>query len=156
MLLISIAHRLSDLGAVTARLMQNPDDIAEIFARYYSPDTAAAISRLLTEHLQIGSQLITDLRDGNTAGADALTRQWYINADKMADAFAGINPYYDRREMRDMLHRHLELTTQEVAARLAGDFSADIKAFDAVEEEALGMADLFSAGIMLQFPQMFC
>jgi hypothetical protein len=42
-----------------------------------------------------------------------------------------------------------------VVARLAGDFPADIKAFDAVEEEALAMAGLFSAGIMLQFPQMF-
>jgi len=155
MLLISIAERLQDLDAVASRLMQNPDDIAGIFARYYAPDVADTIARLLTEHLQIGAQLITALRDGNKVLADELNRQWYINADKMANAFSSINPYYRQQDMRDMLYRHLELTTQEVAMRLAGKYPDDIKAFDAVEEEALSMADQFSYGIIMQFPQMF-
>jgi len=155
MLLISIAQRLDDLDAVTARLMQNPGDIAGIFARYYSPEIAKAIAGLLTEHLQIGSQLITSLRDGNNAQTEMLNSQWYINADKMANAFSSINPYWNEQDMREMLYRHLELTTQEVAMRLAGNFPADIKAFDAVEEEAMAMADAFSSGIIMQFPQMF-
>ncbi|MCL2676205.1 MAG: hypothetical protein FWE84_06495 [Firmicutes bacterium] len=73
----------------------------------------------------------------------------------MAEAFAGINPYFNRTELRTMLYRHLDLTTQEVAMRLAGNFAADIKAFDTVEQEALSMADYFSFGIMRQFPQKF-
>jgi len=155
MLIISIAQRLHDLDAVTARLMQNPRDIAEIFAAYYTPDSARTIAALLTQHLQIGAQLVTALRDGNAVQADALKREWYINADKMATAFAGINPHYEQREMREMLYRHLELTTQEVAMRFAGNYTADIQAFDAVEAEAIQMADAFSSGIMMQFPQMF-
>jgi hypothetical protein len=155
MLIISIAERLKDLDPVTARLLQNPNDIASIFAGYYPPETAMAIASLLTEHLQIGAALITALRDGKTAQADALDRQWYINADKMADAFAGINPYYRREVIRDMLYRHLDLTKQEVAMRLAGNYPADIRAFGAVEQEALMMADLFTVGIMKQFPMMF-
>jgi len=155
MLLISIAERLKDLDAVTARLMRNPNDIGSIFAQYYSDDVAKTIAQLLTEHLQIGAQLITALRDGQGAQAETLNRQWYVNADKMAAAFAGINPYYNQEDMREMLYRHLDLTKQEVAMRLAGDFPADIKAFDEVEVEALAMADTFSAGLMRQFPQRF-
>ena len=155
MLLISIAERLSDLDAVTARRLQSPGDIARIFAGYYTQDVAEAIAGLLTEHLQIGAELITALRDGQTAQAEALTHQWYENADKMAAAFSGISPYYQFEDMREMLYRHLELTTQEVAARLAGDYPADISAFDAVEYEALMMADTFSSGLMRQFPQIF-
>ena len=155
MLLISIAERLSDLDATTARLLQNPDDIARIFAGYYSADVAKAIAQLLTEHLQIGAQLITALRDGKTTQANALNHEWYINADKMANVFSGISPYYELDMMRDMLYRHLELTTGAVAMRLAGNYPEDIKAFDAVEQEAIAMADLFSSGIMRQFPQMF-
>ena len=155
MLIISIAQKLNDLDAVTARLMQNPKDIADIFAAYYNADAAGAIARLLTEHLQIGAELITALRDKQTAQAETLDRAWYRNADEMAAAFAGINPYYDREMMREMLYRHLDLTKQEVAARLAKDYPADIRAFDAVEEEAMAMADAFSSGIMMQFPQMF-
>lgn len=155
MLLISIAERLKDQDAVTTRLLQNPNDIAMIFAKYYSPDIAGTIAQLLTEHLQIGAALITALRDGKTSQAETLNRQWYINADKMATAFSGINPYYHQEAVREMLYRHLDLTKQEVAMRLAGNYPADIKAFDAVEEEALAMADAFSSGLRRQFPQMF-
>jgi len=155
MLLLSIAQRLQDLDAVTARLMQNPNDIARVFAPYYSPEVTRVIANLLTEHLQIGAQLITALRDGNSALAERLNREWYANADKMAKAFADINPYYKQHEMREMLYSHLELTTQEIAMRLLGKYPADIKAFDAVEAEALSMADFFSSGIKQQFPQLF-
>ena len=156
MLLISIADRLEDLDAVTARLLQNPGDIARIFAGYYPSNVAQAIAALLTEHLQIGAELITALRDGDAAQAETLNHRWYQNAEKMAAAFSGISPYYPLEDMREMLYRHLELTTQEVAMRLSGDYPADINAFDAVEREALMMADAFSSGLMRQFPQMFC
>jgi len=155
MLLISIAERLNDLDAVTARLMQNPNDIAKIFADYYTPDVAQTITQLLTEHLQIGAELITALRDADAARAEELNRQWYINADKMATAFSGISPYYGMKDMQEMLYRHLDLTKDEVAMRLSHNYPADIEAFGKVEEEALMMADIFSSGLMRQFPQMF-
>jgi len=155
MLLISIAQRLKDQNDVTNRLLQNPNDIARIFANYYSENISKTISQLLTEHLEIGAALITALRDGKTSDADNLNRQWYINADKMAEAFSNINPYYNIDTMRKMLYAHLQLTTQEVSMRLAENYIADIKAFNDVEKEAMSMADYFSSGIMRQFPQEF-
>jgi hypothetical protein len=155
MLLISIAERLKDENDTTERLLRNPRDIADIYAEYYGKETADAIAGLLTEHLMIGKSLITALRDKNTADAETLTKRWYINADKMADALASINPNYDRGELRDMLHTHLDLTAQEVAMRLAGDYKADIDAFDKVEKEAISMADYLAVGIINQFPDKF-
>jgi len=153
MLLISIAERLKDESDVAARLLENPKDIADIFARFYTADVAKSIEKLLTEHLQIGAALITSLRDGQPT--EHLERQWYANADAMAAAFSSISPYYGYEELRKMLYSHLNLTTQEVAARLAHNYPADIKAFDRVEQEALLMADYFSSGLMRQFPQRF-
>jgi len=155
MLLISIAARMPDQSAVTARLLRNPGDIAKIFGEFYNKDAENAISALLTEHLQIGAALITALRDRQAAQAGDLNRQWYANADRMAKAFAGINPYYGEEDMRQMLYSHLLLTKNEVAARLAGQWAADIAAFDKVEEEAMNMADAFVNGIMKQFPNRF-
>lgn len=155
MLLISIAERLKDENDTTERLLRNPRDIADIYAEYYGKETADAIAGLLTEHLMIGKSLITALRDKNTADAETLTKRWYINADKMADAFASINPNYDPEILREMLRMHLELTTQEVAMRLAGDYSADIEAFDKIELEAIAMADYLALGIIKQFPDRF-
>jgi len=73
----------------------------------------------------------------------------------MAEAFSSINPYYDAEELRKMLYNHLELTTNEVAMRLAGNYEADIEAFNQVELEAMAMADYFSNGIIKQFPNKF-
>jgi len=155
LLLVSIAERLADLPETMDRLLQNPYDIARIFAPYYGGDAAKKIAALLTEHLQIGAELITALRDKNP-DSEKLTKEWYANADKMADAFSGLNPnYYNHGELRAMLRRHLDLTTQEVAARLAGDYHADIEAMNRLEREILAMADYFSAGIIKQFPHKF-
>lgn len=155
MALISIAERLKDQSATIERLLENPYDIAGLFSGFYSADIEKNIARLLTEHLQIGAQLITSLRDGNADAAEALSREWNLNADQMADAFSAINPYYKREELRKMLYDHLALTTDEVAKRLSGDYADDIDAFDRVEAEALDMADYFTSGLIKRFPKKF-
>ncbi|MCL1806843.1 MAG: acetylglutamate kinase [Oscillospiraceae bacterium] len=155
MFLLSLIEKRSDLAATQARLMQNPADIGKVFADYYPPETVAVIVKLLTEHLQIAAELVTALRDGQTAQAEAKNTEWYKNADEMAKAFSGINPHYDYEALRAMLYKHLDLTKQEAALRLAGDYPADIKAFDMVEQEAMMMADFFSAGLRQQFPELF-
>lgn len=155
MLLHSIAEGLQDQTEVTNRLMQNPKDIANIFANYYTANIAKILEQLLMEHLQIGGDLITALHNNNQSEAEALNRQWFDNADRMAEAFSTISPYYNEEDVREMLYHHLNLLTQEVEMRLAGNYEAEIRAFDDVEEEALSMADYFAVGIMRQFPQSF-
>ena len=152
MVLISIAERLRDQSATTDRLLRNPKDIAEIFARYYGRESAEKVERLLTEHVQIGGALITALRDGKGAQSEGLKRQWYANADKMSEVFSRMNPHYGQSELRKMLYRHLDLTMQEVTMRLSHNYGADVQAFNTVEQEALMMADYFSKGIAGQFP----
>ena len=57
--------------------------------------------------------------------------------------------------MKKMMQEHLDLTTSEVAARLQGDWQADIAAYEKVHEQILKMADTLSAGITKQFPNKF-
>lgn len=155
MLLISIADRLGDQTAVTVRLMENPAAIAGVFARFYPPQVVTLLTQLLTEHLQIGGQLMVALRDGRRAEAARLSALWNNNADQMARAFASMSPQYRYEDVLAMLMRHLNLTTAEVTARLAGNYAADIQAFDQVEAQALEMADYFTAGLVQQFPMQF-
>ena len=155
MLLISIAEDLKDLDATEKRLLQNPKDIADIFRRYYGNTTANKIENLLTEHLAIGKDLIVALKNNNQKLAKELTEKWYNNADEMAEAFSSINPFYPKEKVRDMLYDHLELTTDEVTARLRKDYTADIAAFDKVQQEILKMSQFFVEGIFKQFPNAF-
>lgn len=73
----------------------------------------------------------------------------------MAEAFSSINPFYPKEEVRRMLYEHLRLTTEEVKARLRGDYVADINAYDMVQKEILRMSDFFVNGIVSQFPNLF-
>lgn len=155
MLLISIAENLKDLDATQARLLQNPKDIANVFRRYYGDNASNTIEKLLTEHLVIGKDLIVALKNNNQALAKELNDKWYKNADAIADAFSSINPFYPKEQVRNMMYEHLRLTTEEVAARLRKDYTADINAYDMVQKEILAMSQFFVDGIVKQFPNLF-
>lgn len=155
LLLISIAENLNDLDSTRNRLLQNPKKIADIFRIYYGDKIGSEIQDLLTEHLQIGEKLIVALKNNNQTLARTLNDEWYKNADKMADAFSSINPFYPKEQIRKMLYDHLKFTSDEVSARLKKDYVADIKAYDMVQKEILNMSYFFVHGIVNQFPNMF-
>ena len=73
----------------------------------------------------------------------------------MAEAFSSINPFFPKETVRNMLYEHLRLTTDEVSARLKGNYEADIRAYDMVQKEILNMSQFFVNGIVRQFPEMF-
>lgn len=155
MLIISIAERLQDQTEVTNRLMQNPEEMAEVFEEFYPKEITDVITSLLTEHLQVGGALMTALRDGRAAEASQLNNRWYANANQIAEVFARINPQYNAEELRNMLYQHLELLKRQMGARLGGNYAADIQAFDEGEEQVMEMADYFTSGLVQQFPQKF-
>ena len=116
---------------------------------------ANRIENLLTEHHSIGKDLIVALKNNSQRLANELNDKWYKNANEMANFFSSINPYYSREKLCDMLYDHLELTSDEVDARLKKDYKADINAFDKVQREVLNMSQYFVDGIVRQFPNLF-
>jgi len=148
--LISVAENLRDLEPTKTRLLQNPKDFGNLFRQHYNNTVGDKIQDLLTEHLTIGGDLIVALKNGNTNQARILNEHWYKNADEIAEYLASINPNYNKEELRKMLHKHLELLTNQVSARLRKNYSEDIKWYDEGEKEALNMADYFARGIIKQ------
>jgi len=50
---------------------------------------------------------------------------------------------------------HLDLRLEEAIARLKGDWSGDVTAYDKVYNEILQMAGMLVEGIVAQFPDKF-
>ena len=57
--------------------------------------------------------------------------------------------------MKAEMHMHLKLTTDEAVARLQGNWTADVAAYDKVHRHILHMSDMLSDGIVKQFPSRF-
>ena len=53
------------------------------------------------------------------------------------------------------MKNHLELTLAEASARIDGNWTGDVAAYDQVHVEILQMAGMLTAGIVAQFPDKF-
>ena len=148
MYLMSAVADNADQQAVEERLLETADEITDVFARYLPIATTRQLRNLLTEHIEIGGQIIQALKAKNMTDYDALVQEWYRNANQMAALFASHNPYFESRETRNMLLNHLDLTREEIEQQVNGEYEQSIDVFRDVEQQALAMADYFARGLL--------
>jgi len=153
--IISLEGGTPDTDATVARLLQNQVDIGDAFEPYYGAATAHALTALLRAHILIAADLIAAAKAGDTARLADVQAHWTANADQIAAALQSVNPRWGLDEMKDEMHMHLQLTTEEAVAHLQGDWTGDVAAYDRVHLHILHMADLLSAGVIDQFPKRF-
>lgn len=149
--IISTAAELFDLESVTNRLLQNPNDFAQMLEPFYGREAANRFRVLLTEHIQIGGELVNASKNRNQEAADRARKKWYANSDEIAKFLACLNPHWCKSKWKNMLYDHLEMTEKEASLRLQGCYGKDIEIFDKIESEALMMADYMFCGIINQF-----
>ncbi|MDX6593434.1 MAG: hypothetical protein QOJ13_2630 [Gaiellales bacterium] len=154
--IVSFAGDLPDLAATQQRLLQNQAHIGKAIVPFYGPEAGKRLTWLLRRHIVIAVEILVDAKSGNDEALAKDLKRWDRNANQIASFLHGANPdNWPLREMRQMMHRHLRLTTQEAVAQLTGDYAAGVRAYDGAEREILAMADMLSMGIVLQFPDRF-
>ena len=151
LLILSTAFDLPDLNFVTDRLLQNPVDFATELKPLYGEQTAMQFERLLTDHFLIAGELVNAAKAGNSAEADAQRRLWYGNAEDIAIFLASINPFWSQSKWRELLFDHLRMTEDEAILILTGQYEKGIQKYDEIQQEALEMADVMTAGLVRQF-----
>lgn len=154
--IISAAADLPDKAAATDRLLQNQVDMGNAIKPYYGDAAGNQLTTLLKEHITTAAEIVTAAKAGDKAKQDDATKRWFTNADQIADFLSNANPKsWPQAEMRKMMRDHLNLTTEEVVARLQGNWAADIAAYDKAHDQILHMADMLSAGIIKQHSAKF-
>jgi hypothetical protein len=154
--IVSTAAGLPDNEATTNRLLQNQVDIGNAIKPYYGGPAGDQLTALLKDHIVIAADLVKAAKANNTAAVTSANTRWIANADQISAFLSKANPKnWPEADMRQMMHDHLSLTTEEATERLKGNFTADIAAYEKVHEQILHMADMLSAGIIDQFPQKF-
>jgi hypothetical protein len=153
--IVSSIGGLEDQEAVLNRLLLNLVDISNLIEPYYGEEAGTKLTALLREHILIAAKIVEAAKKGDQANLANLNKEWYRNADEIVAFLTSANPNWDKKELTDMFHLHLKLTTDEVVARLKNDWQGDIDAADLNENHLIHMADILTDGIVKQFPKRF-
>lgn len=154
--IISLTTDSPDTEATVGRLLKNQTEIGNAVKPYYGKAAGNELTRRLVQHIVIAADVVAAARAGDRTNlADAQAR-WARNGDEIAAVLASVNPrFWKPAAMKAELRTHLRLTTDEAVARLQGDWSADVAAWDKIHVHALHLSDLLSTGIVMQFPKRF-
>ncbi|MDD5691763.1 MAG: glycosyltransferase [Candidatus Omnitrophica bacterium] len=153
--IISALADLEDAGAVAQRLLKNQDDIGNAIKAYYGDAAGDKLAALLKDHIMIATEVVKAAKMGNNEELKIAQAKWSANADDIAAFLSGANPNWTKKDLTDMLYKHLELTTGEVVSRLKKDWTADIAYYDKGHTHMLMFADTLTEGIVKQFPEKF-
>ena len=154
--IISLTTDSPDTEATVGRLLRNQTDIGNAVKPFYGKAAGDELTRQLTQHILIAADLVAAAKAGDQAKlADAQAR-WQRNGDDIAAVLNSVNPrQWKLAKMKSELHMHLDLTTEEAVARLQGNWTGDVAAYDKIHRHALHFADLLSTGLVKQFPKRF-
>jgi hypothetical protein len=156
MVIVDFAAGLPDLPNAEARLLRNQVDIGNAIKPYYGRAAGNKLTSLLRQHILEAVPVLQAAKAGDKAKLTAALNAWYANANQIAAFLSKANPHnWPLPMMRAMMRQHLALTTKEAAARLQGNWAADIAAYDQVHAEILHMSAMLSDGIVRQFSARF-
>jgi hypothetical protein len=137
------------------RLLKNQEDIGNAVAKFYGDAAGKQLTTLLKEHITIAVDVVKAAKAGDKAGLQQADGRWQKNGEQIADFLSKANPHWPRATLAGMMKMHLSTTTNEVVARLNKDWEGDVRAYDAVYDHILQMADALADGIVKQFPEKF-
>jgi hypothetical protein len=153
--IVAIIAGTPDTDAALARLLRNQADIGNAIKPFYGDAAGEQLTTLLREHIVIAGTLLTTAKSGDADAFAVAKTDWYRNGDDIARFLANANPHWPLADMQAAMTAHLDTTLAEAVARLNGDWDADVAAYDAVHQHILHMADALSGGIITQFPAAF-
>ena len=148
MYLMSALSDSPDQQEVEERLLETADEITNVFADYLSSNATRQLRNLLTEHIEIAGEIIHALKAGNMENYDGLIKEWYSNANQIANLLGAQNPYFSGRETRNMLLKHLDLERESIEHQVNGEYSQSIETMQEIVDQAVQMADFFARGLL--------
>lgn len=151
--LLSMYYALPNMEAVLERLKKSPDEIAEVFAKFYSQAMVNQLKTLLQEHVQLTGDLMKALHDGESERAEQVEQEWHQNADRIARMLSSANADYNYEQLAQMLNMHLDLMKRQMTTDLNNQYEEFVTATDENNEHLMELADELTEGLIKQFYQ---
>jgi hypothetical protein len=138
--------------AAAVRLLENVEAMGDAIAPYFGNDAAGDLTQLLRRHVLIAVELLSAARAGRISAFTSEDERWTANAEQLAGLLNGLNESWPREGLARRLRLLLQLTKDEAVARVTGDVDGDLRTFDRIYSEAMGIADALDVGLAQRSP----
>lgn len=148
MYLMSVDADAKDQQAVEERLIEAADENTDVFARTLPIQAVRQMRNLFMEHVELTGEIIRTLKSGEMENYDELIKQWYANANQLAELLANQNPYFGNRETRNVLLNYLDMTREAIEHQINGEYGQSIDTFRDIKDLVLKFADYLARGLL--------
>lgn len=146
---VSGLAKLEDTTALNARLLKNQEDIGATLSPYYGEDRAMEFVELLKAHIVKAAEIVG--LAANAQSTMAANAEWMKNGDAIVAWMETVNPVdWAKGIVQPIWNNHMKLVGDQITARVAKEWIADIKACDDNYTTILNMSDVFARGIIHQ------
>lgn len=138
----SALEALPDLSAITARLLQNQDDIANYLKPYIGVNKAAQLADLLKAHILAAAKVVAAAKEGDKAKLDEAVAGLFANSALVARLLSTFNPEvltYD--SVLCMFNSHNQYVIDMTTLHLQHKYEDELKVYDIYYAEILSMSD---------------
>lgn len=154
--IISAAADLPDINDILDRLMLNQEHIGTLFGKFYGKKIGLEIANVLKEHIQGAGNIIDSVKKGTTDLTPGFIKAWYDNAEMIGKYLFKLNhKHWNKIVLVEAMKKHLDDTLSEATHILNKEYYLGIQDYDHIVDHINIMADIFSQGIIDQFPNKF-
>lgn len=158
---IALNSEIDGKEQAEARIYSHAAKIGKFIQPYYGTENATTVAGALTEFGRLGVMVMQDLKAGVPInGSKAF---WDANIDTIATFLSSLNPeFWPYEAVKSYFDTLVTLWLDSIRARNAREFDANEIAIDSIDKlvttgngDSSSLADVFSAGILMQQPEKF-
>lgn len=153
--ILCLTDRLPGSQETLYRLMQNQEQMGEVFTKYYGRKYGDEFCQLLSANTSLIIRIIRSKNDGDTEELIKAQKRMNAHFTDIIDFLVKVNPHYDKQELQNQITTVVDLMYKEIDYRMRGIYDFDIENFDKILSESILLANILSEGIIEQFPKKF-
>lgn len=146
----SVAADFGNEAFIANRLYGLPMQIVQKVQLVFGAPSMDTILHLIQMHVIHLITLINSMKAGDRANVDASTALLYRNANEISERLAGINPFWDQANWRNLFYVYIVMSIEEAISLMTSNFEKNLDISDRLLHHALFMGDYLATG-MIQY-----
>lgn len=145
--IVSLAADFGNKDVIATRLYALPVKQIEKIQMIFGTSSMSTLLHLLQMQVIYLITLTGAMKEGEQVNLDATTSQLYKNADDISAHYAGINPFWEVTQWRNLLYTYIAMTIDGTISLMANNFERDMDISARLLHHSLNMGDYLTSGV---------